>query len=371
MLNQLFACVGRVVRTGLESLKQKLSALTRPTTAAVAASTPPDMTRTKSELIAENALLRQQLVVLRRSIKRPKITARDRWFLVLLARQVRHWKQALLLVQPDTLLRWHRDLFTWVWRRKSKANTGRKQIAETTVALIKQMLRENRLWGAERVRGGLLKLGIHVSKRTIQRYKHEGQPSRGGNQNWRTFIHNHADEIWACAFLQVPDVLFRNLFCFFLVEVGSRKVVHVGVTRHPTEQWVAQQLREATPFGTAPKYLIRDNDSKFGATIDRVAAGVGIQGLRTPFQASKANAFVERFIGSVRRECLDHLLVLGENHLVRVVNAYVQYFNNVRPHQGIHQQLPANPVLPVPPSTGKILSVPILGGLHHRYQWAA
>jgi putative transposase len=145
----------------------------------------------------------------------------------------------------------------------------------------------------------------------------------------------------------------------------------VGVTGHPTEQWVAQQLREATPFGTALNYLIRDNDSKFGATFDQVAAGVGIQVLRTPFQAPKANAFVERFIGSVRRECLDHLVVLGEQHLVQVMNAYVQYFNTARPRQGIHQQLPANPVPTLPPPIGKLLSFPILGGLHHRYEWVA
>ena len=143
------------------------------------------------------------------------------------------------------------------------------------------------------------------------------------------------------------------------------------MTRHPTEQWVAQQLREATPFRAAPNSLIRDNDSKFGALFDRVASGVGIQVLRTPFRAPKANAFVERFIGSVRRACLDPLVLLGEKHLVRVVNAYVQYFNNARPHQGIHQQIPANPVLPLPPPTGKIMSIPILGGLHHRYEWAA
>jgi putative transposase len=141
----------------------------------------------------------------------------------------------------------------------------------------------------------------------------------GGKQNWLTFVHNHAQDIWACDFQEVPDVLFRNLFCFFLIELGSRQVVHVGVTRYPTVQWVAQQLREATPFDAVPKYLIRDNNRKYGTSFDRVAAGAGIEVLRIPYHAPKANAIVERFIGSVRRECFDHLLLLSEKHLARVI----------------------------------------------------
>jgi len=253
MLSQLFAYVRRVVHSGLKRLEQSVRTCTKPNTATVVISGLGDMTRTKPELIAENALLRQQLIVLQRHVKRPKFTASDRWRMLLLACQVRYWKQVLLIVQPDTFLRWHRELFRWAWRRKSHAKPGRRQIADSTVDLIKQMVRENRLWGAERIRGELLKLGIHVSKRTIQRYKKAEQPTPTGTQNWLSFVHNHAADIWACDFLQVPDILFRDLFCFFLIELNSRKVVHVGVTRHPTQQWVAQQLREATPFGNAPK----------------------------------------------------------------------------------------------------------------------
>jgi putative transposase len=157
------------------------------------------------------------------------------------------------------------------------------------------------------------------------------------------------------------------------VELGTRKVVHVGVTRHPTEQWVAQQLREATPFGSGPKYLIRDNDSKYGVVFDRTAAGAGIEVLRTPYHAPRANAIVERFLGSVRRECLDHLLLMGEKHLARVVKAYVRYFNDARPHQGIGQRVPTGAPAPLPPSPpgGRVISIPVLGGLHHVYHWAA
>lgn len=212
-----------------------------------------------------------------------------------------------------------------------------------------------------------------VSKRTIQRYQRELKPPSNAHQMWLTFVHNHAQDIWACDFLQVSDLLFRSLFCFFLVGVGSRKVVHVAITRHPTDMWVAQQLRQSTSFGHGPKYLIRDNDSKYGALFDRVAAGAGIKVLRTPFRAPRANPIVERFIGSVRRECLDHLLLVSEPHLARVVKAYVHDFNEARPHQGIGQRIPAASTTSdtPPPTAGKVISIPVLGGLHHVYCWVA
>ncbi len=240
------------------------------------------------------------------------------------------------------------------------------------IALIKRLVRENRLWGAERLRGELLKLGLRVSKRTIQKYARQVAPPRRGKQTWTTFIHNHASAVWSCDLLQVMDVFFRDLFLFFILEVGSRKMVHVGVTRHPTDAWLAQQLREATPFGTAPKYLVRDNDDKFSARFAAVAAGVGIEVLHTPPHAPKANAFVERLIGSVRRECLDHLLIFGERHLHAVIRAYGAYYNQYRPQQGLGQRIPGSPSpVPISPPHGKLLCLPVLGGLHHHYQWAA
>ncbi len=198
-----------------------------------------------------------------------------------------------------------------------------------TVATIQRLAAENRLWGAERIRGELRKLGIRVGKRTVQRHMRAArpQPTSGGGQTWATFLRNHAHETWACDFLQVVDLRFRALFAFCIVELGSRRVVHVGVTRHPTDAWVAQQLREATPFGTAPRFLIRDNDRKYGPAFDRVAAGSRITVRRTPLRAPRANATCERFLGSARRECLDHVLVLGEGHLRRVLREYVAYFN--------------------------------------------
>jgi len=229
------------------------------------------------------------------------------------------------------------------------------------------------LWGAERIRGELLKLGLRVGKRTVQRYRRGVRPPRPSGQTWATFLSTHAHAIWACDFLPVIDVGFRTLYAFFLVELGSRRVVHVSVTRHPTDAWVAQQLREATAFGTRPRFLIRDHDSTFGAPFARVAAASGIEILCPPIAAPRANAIVERFLGSVRRECLDHVLILSERHLLRVLRTYSAYFNAARPHQGLGQALPEPAVVASIASTvdTPVRAIPVLGGLHHDYQRVA
>src|SRR6266700_2712561 len=209
--------------------------------------------------------------------------------------------------------------------------------------------------------------GIHVCKRTIQKYMRHARTPRQRGQTWATFLQNHAKDIWACDFLQVTDLFFRSLFAFFIIDIHTRQVIHVGVTRSPTDAWTAQQLREATPFGRSPKYLIRDRDDKFGSCFARVAATSGIKILKTPYYAPRANAICERFLGSVRRECLDHLFILQEKQLQRVLGAYVQYFNRARPHQGITQQIPERFGDSVPPDRngGKILCLPVLEALHH------
>jgi putative transposase len=235
------------------------------------------------------------------------------------------------------------------------------------------MARDNRLWGAERIRGELLKLGIHVCKRTIQKYMRPARTPRRRGQTWATFLQNHAQDIWACDFLQVTDLFFRSLFAFFIIDIHTRQVIHVGVTRSPTDAWTAQQLREATPFGQGPKYLIRDRDSKFGPNFERVATTSGIKILKTPYRTPRANAICERFLGSVRRECLDHLLILQERQLQRVLHAYVDYFNQARPHQGIKQQIPnfAGTSRVTAQAGTKVVAVPILAGLHHDYRKVA
>ena len=374
MMMTLVTAIKRRARAALHAVGGRLLAWTRPATGALAGSTIGDLARTKAALVAENAFLRQQLVVLGRQVKRPAPTPADRLRLVLLARLVRGWCAALLIVQPETLLRWHRQGFRLVWRARSAAARKRPQVAAETVAVIQRLAAENRLWGAERIRGELLKLGIRVGKRTVQRPMRAARPPRtgGGGQTWATFLRNHAHDTWACDFLQVVDLGFRSLFAFVIVELGARRVVHLGVTRHPTDAWVAQQLREATPFDERPRFLIRDNDAKYGPAFYRVAAASGIRVLRTPVRAPRANATCERFLGSVRRECLDHVLVLGEGQLRRVLREYVAYCNTARPHQGIGQTIPGAPAL-APPSrrSAPLVALPVLGGLHHNYRRAA
>ncbi len=235
---------------------------------------------------------------------------------------------------------------------------------------------ENRLWGAERIRGELLKMDIRVCKRTIQKYMRQactpGPSKREPSQNWSTFLHNHAHQVWACDFLPVYDLFFRPLFIFFIIELGSRRVVHFGVTRSPTDMWVAQQLREATPWGEAPRFLIRDNDSKYGASFNRVAEVSVIEILRTLYKAPRANAFAERWVRTVGDECLDRLLIIGEGHLRRVLSEYTEYYNRRRAHQGIGQRIPvpdsetraAKPAARSPVGLGRR---EMLGGIIHDY----
>jgi len=295
-----------LIRKGLGWVNQTLQELSRPLDGIAMLATASDLLRPRSELILENALLRQQVIVLQRNVKRPMIRDTDRRILVLLASRLRAWRCALLVVKPATLLQWHRELFRLVWRHKSKAKVGRPHLTPEVIALIRQMAKDNPVWGSERIRGELLKLNLHVAKRTIQKYIRQVRPHRPSSQTWRTFLHNHATDIWACDFLPVIDLFFRQYFVCFIIELASRRVVHFGVTAHPTDTWAAQQLREATPFGQGPKYLIRDNDSKYSVEFARVAAGVGIKVLKTPVEAPNANTVCERFQKSVRRECLDH-----------------------------------------------------------------
>ena len=279
------------------------------------ASTLQDLPRSKSELVLENVLLRHQLAILQRQSKPPHFASSDRLWFLLFASRLKHWKDALVLLKPETLLRWHREGFRLFWKHKSKAKSKHPKIAVETIALIRQMSQGNPLWGAERIRGELLKLGIKVAKRTIQRYIRRAKPSQESNQTWVTFLHNHAQDTWACDFLPVIYLTLRTFFVFFIIELSSRRVMHFAVTRHPTQEWVSQQLREATPDGVHPKFIVRDNDTEFGTAFDHVAQSSCIKVLKTPYRAPRANAVCERFLGSVRRECLDHMLIFSERQL--------------------------------------------------------
>jgi putative transposase len=323
--------------------------------------------------MVENALLCQQLGVLQRTVRRPCLKNRDRLLLVVLASRIRHWPAALLIIQPETVLRWHRELFRLVGKRQSKAQPSKPPLSIATSRLIQQTIRENWLWEAERIRGERLKLGIKVSKRTVQRDRRCMRGPRPPSQTWATFLRNHACQIWACDFVQTYDLFFRALFVFVILEHHSRRVMQVGITYSPTDRWVAQQLKEATAFGAGPKYLIGDKDKKNGSHLSLIAASSGIEELKIPFQSPNRKARYERFIGSLRRECLEHILLFNERPLRTTVTESVRYFNEARPHQGLSQGTPPADGLPSGSSAprAKIIALPVLGGLHHDYRRVA
>jgi putative transposase len=236
------------------------------------------------------------------------------------------------LGQAETIVRWHREGFRLFWRWRSKRQTAAKsRVGPEVIELIRRMALHNVTWGAERIRGELLKLGIRVAKRTVQRYMRGARPPEPHHgQSWATFLRNHT--VWACDFLHVHDVWFRPLFAFFVVDVHRRRVVHIGVTRAPTAQWTARQIREATPFSEGPRVLLRDRDDKYTGLFDRVAKGAGVRVVRTAVEAPLMNATVERFLGSVRREYVDYVIILGERHLEHVLREYgLRSFNSARP----------------------------------------
>lgn len=370
MRNALAKRIRRLIQLP-KRLLQELRQWSRP--ARVAAHAIADIRKTKTELIADNALLRQQLLVADRHIKRALFTRSERTATAFFARFTRAWPDAMLLVRPDTVLGWHRELFKLAWWLTSKPKNRKpgNSTAIETIKLIRRMATENRFWGAERIRGELLKLDIHVAKRTIQKFMRRARKGTSpGSQTWATFLKNHAGEIWACDFVQTYDARFRQLFAFVIIKHDTREVVHHAVTYHPTQEWTAQQLRNAT-FDGAPRYLIRDDDSKFGTTFDDVASGADIEVILSLHP--NMNSFCERFIGSLRRECLDHILLLGELHMRRVLRDYVDYFNGCRPHQGMDQAIPnANAAFnDNVAASGQVVARPILRGLHHDYRRAA
>ena len=326
-----------------------------------------DVRKTKGELIAENALLRQQLITASRHLGRPQLAGPEKFAITVWARLTWQWQSAFLLFQPDTVLRWHREMFRIVWWRKSRPKgNGMAKLDRATVKLIMDMARDNRTWGSERIRGELLKVGVAVAKRTIQKYMRMARKGTlPGGQAWSTFLRNHAHEIWACDFVQTYDVRFRQIFAFVIVKHDTREVVYHSETYRPTQEWTTQQLRNAT-FDAAPRFLIRDGDGKFGAMFDNVASGAGTRVIVSLHP--NMNAQCERFIRSLRRECLDHALLLGEEHLRRLLGEYVAYFNDCRPHQGRGQAIPLGPANGNVVGTGAIVAQPILAGLHDAYQ---
>jgi transposase InsO family protein len=314
-------------------------------------------------LEAENAALRHQLMVLRRRLQgRIRLTSHDRWFFVQLYRWFPSILSVLTIIRPETLVRWHRAGFRCYWHWKSRSSGGRPQIDSELRVLIRRMSMENPLWGAPRIHGELLKLGFEVAQSSVAKYmvKRRGRPGQG----WRTFLRNHAPEVAAMDFFVVPTIGFDLLYAFVIVRIDRRDLVWINVTRNPTAEWVARQITEAFPWDGAPKYLIRDRDRIYGTIVTRRLRAMGIRDKPTGPTSPWQNGFAERLIGSIRRECLDHLVVFGETHLRRILRFYARYYNNIRTHRSLGKDAPVS--RPVQ-RTGSIKSFPILGGLHHHY----
>jgi transposase InsO family protein len=319
--------------------------------------------KSKLRLEAENAVLRHQLIVLRRRVRgRAQPTNNDRWFLVQMYRWFPSILKVVTIVQPETLVRWHRAGFRGYWRWKSRPQGGRPRIDTELRALIRQMSTENQLWGAPRIHGELLKLGFSVSQSTVAKYmvKRRGPPSQG----WRTFLRNHAPDIAAMDLFVVPTIGFKLLYGFVIVRIDRRDLVWINVTTNPTAEWIARQITEAFPWDGAPGYMIRDRDRIYGTVVTRRLRAMGIRDKPIAPASPWQNGFAERLIGSIRRECSDHVIVLGEEHLRRILKSYADYYNGVRTHRSLNKDAPVS--RPVQRS-GVISSHALLGGLHHRY----
>jgi len=312
---------------------------------------------------ADVAALRHQVMTLQRQLgRRPSLTRWDRLLFAALYHVQPEVLRSAAIVRPETVLRWHRTGFRLLWTRRSRGKPGRPRISQELRRLIRQMSRENPLWGAPRIHGELLKLGITISQSTVASYmvRHRRPPSQG----WRTFLTNHADGIAAIDLFVVPTMSFRLLYGLVILSLGRREIVHVSATYHPTAEWVARQLTEAFPWETAPRHLIRDRDCAYGATFRRRLSAMGIRDGPTAPRSPWQNGFVERVIGSIRRELLDHVVVTGERHLRHLLRAYADYYNRWRTHLGLAKD---SPLIRSVLSHGSITALPRLGGLHHAY----
>ena len=320
--------------------------------------------RSRRKLALENIALRHQLEVMQRNAKRPRLKPSDRVLWALLTRFLPDWQRHLSMVKPDTVIRWHRAGWRLYWRWKSNPGIGRPKVSAEVRALIRRMSQENSLWGAPRIHGELLKLGYDICESTIAKYMvhRPGPPS----QTWQTFIRNHMAEIAAIDFFTVPTATFRTIYVFLVLSLDRRRIIHFNVTTNPTADWTSLQLIQAFPFDTAPRYLIRDRDSTFGPKVIYTLGILEIEQIVTAPRSPWQNGYCERVIGTIRRECLDHVIVLNEKHLRRVLKEYLAYYHTLRTHLGLEKDAP-KPRSVQSPHEGPIISDPVLGGLHHRY----
>jgi transposase InsO family protein len=322
-----------------------------------------DLLRSRAMLEAEMLVLRQQISVLRRANpKRLPFGSIDRLILGGVCRLFPKMYDALAIVRPDTVIRWHRAGFRLYWRWKSRRRCGRSPVSLEIRRLIREMSVANPLWGAPRIHGELLKLGIEIGQTSVAKYmaRRRGPPSQG----WKTFLRNHADGTVAMDLFVVPTISFRLLYGLLIMGHGRRQILWFGVTAHPTAEWIANQLTEACGWEKIPRYLIRDRDGAYGEIFIRRVRSIGIRDRPTSPRSPWQNACAERLIGSIRRECLDHIVVFGERHLRHVLLSYMDYYNGTRTHLSLNKDAPISRAVE---TAGRILGCPILGGLHHQY----
>jgi putative transposase len=310
--------------------------------------------------------LRHQLGVLQRSVKRPKLTAADRCFWAWLSQVWSDWRNALVIVRPQTVIVWHRKGFRlfWTWKVRH-GRPGRPQLIKETRELIRRMSRENPTWGAPRIHGELLKLGIDIGETSVSKYlvRRRKPPS----QTWCTFLDSHLKDLVSIDFFTVPTIRFQVLYVFLVLAHERRRVVHFNVTAHPTADWVAQQLREAFPFDQAPQYLLRDRDRIFGSNFTKQVQEMGIDEVLSAPRSPWQRAYIERLIGTIRRECVDHVIVFNETALYRRIQSFLAYYHESRTHLSLNKDAPETRAVQTA-DTGRVVAIPQVGGLHHRYE---
>ncbi len=321
--------------------------------------------QSRASLQLENILLRKQIDILKRRQKRPLVHNRDRLFFVLLSRLYTSWEKAFFIFQPNTLIRWHKQGFKLFWRMKSYNKGGRNRIDSELKALIIRMAQDNPLWGAPRIHGELLKLGFDISQSTVSSYMPRKERRTG--QTWLTFLHNHLKETVSVDFFDVHTLTYSLLYVFVILSHNRRKIIHFNITKHPTDAWAAQQLIEAFAWKSSPRFLIRDRDSKFGHKFKSRLRHLDIHDIQTAYRSPWQNGYVERVIGSIKRECLDHVIIMNETHLNNIMKSYIDYYHNSRTHLGLNKDSPNHRKV-FPDENGIIQSIPQLGGLHHRYE---
>jgi len=322
--------------------------------------------RSRLALQLEIVALPHQAAVYQRSVSRPRLRATDRLFWVCLSRLWSGWQHALAFVQPCTVIAWQRQRFRDHWRRLSqRGKPGRPAISTEVRELIRDMWRANPTWGAPRIVGELHKLGINVAKSTVEKYRlkrrHPSSPT------WKTFLNNHVADIVACDFFTLPTATCRVLFVFIMLAHERRRIVHFNITEHPTAQWAAQQIVEAFPWESAPRYLLWDRDAIYSVAVQQRVKNMGIKEVKIALRSPWQNPYCERLIGSIRRDVLDHVIVLNDRHLKRVLSAYITYYHRFRTHLSLDMHCPY-PRAVEPPEIGGVMALPEVGGLHHHYQ---